>query len=575
VAEVPLTTPSLALHPLFANVSATALARIEPHLEVRRYDAGDLVLRAGVASAELFGLIDGAVRIELGDGSRRVLLIAPQCFGELSALTGDPVSATVVAQRDVRAWVLAAPVLFEAMAEEPAFFRNVATLLGMRLRERTRRPPPSRPRVVLVPVSEDGDRLLVAALGRGLRHYAPGSEDDDVPADDLAAGVARVRRWRDEGHGDAMLLLGVPLAGCAALLKDLDADDVMLVTSDDLPELAHALPQPIVWRRGPLSPATTLERWCHALPREEIAVGAGAGDWSAARLPALDPLVRRLCGRDVGIAMSVGAAAGLAHLGVLEVLEEDGLPIDFLCGSSMGGAVALAFARFGSARAARDEILRRVAEFARWKGFQWLPRASLISAARMKALTEGVFGDATFAELRLPIAVVAADLAKGKRAVLDSGPVAPAARASAAIPGVFAPVRLGDAVLVDGAVVSRLPVDLLASRGCGFKLAALVRPSYPQEAPDAARAADRLEQRLNRPFGLRAAMGGAYRLQGWWDSASHAGRADLSLTVPIPVGEGFNFAMAEAMVECGRRTARERLPQIRQAIQQVLAPGVP
>ena len=139
----------------------------------------------------------------------------------------------------------------------------------------------------------------------------------------------------------------------------------------------------------------------------------------------------------------------------------------------------------------------------------------------------------------------------------------------------FAPVRVGDALLVDGAVVSRLPVDLLVARGCGFKLAALVRPTYPQEAPGAARAADRLEQRLHRPFGLRAAMGGAYRLQGWWDSASHAGRADLSLTVPIPVGEGFNFAMAEAMVECGRRTARERLPQIRLALQQVLAPGVP
>ena len=70
-------------------------------------------------------------------------------------------------------------------------------------------------------------------------------------------------------------------------------------------------------------------------------------------------------------------------------------------------------------------------------------------------------------------------------------------------------------------------------------------------------------------------MGGAYRLQGWWDSASQAERADLSLTVPIPVGEGFNFAMAEAMIDCGRRTAQERLPQIRLAMQQVLAPGVP
>jgi predicted acylesterase/phospholipase RssA/CRP-like cAMP-binding protein len=574
LAEVPL-NPSLAQHPLFADVSAAALAQLERHLQTRRFEAGDLILRAGVPSAELFGLIDGAVRVELAGGGRRVLLVPPQCFGELSALTGDPVSATVVAQRDARAWVLSAPVLFDVMAQEAAFFRNVATLLGMRLRERTRRAPANRPRAVLMPIRDEGDRVLLAALARGLCHYAPGSEHDEMPGADLASSSQRIRRWRDEGSGDALLLAGTGLAGCAALLADLDADDALLVTADDLQSLPDMPAAPVVWRRGALAEKAAMQRWCHALPRDEIEAAASGNDWSRARQPALDHLVRRLCGREVGVAMSVGAAAGLAHLGVLEVLEDDGLPIDFICGSSMGGAVALAFARFGSARAASEVILRLVADFARSKGVQWLPRASFVSASRMTTLTRQLFGDATFAQLRLPVAVVAADLAMGKRVVLDSGAVALAARATSAIPGVFAPVRLGDAVLVDGGVVTRLPVDLLAARGCGFKLAALVRPTYPQEATDAARAADRLEQRLHRPFGLRAAMGGAWRLQGWWDSAAQAGRADLSLTVPIPVGEGFNFAAAEAMIECGRRTAQERLPQIRLAMQQVLAPGVP
>ncbi|MEP7301882.1 MAG: cyclic nucleotide-binding and patatin-like phospholipase domain-containing protein [Caldimonas sp.] len=568
-------TPSLAVHPLFADVSAAALAQLEGHLQTRRFEAGDIILRAGVASAELFGLIEGAVRVELGGGGRRVLLVPPQCFGELSALTGDPVSATVVAQRDTRVWVLSAPVLFDAMAQETAFFRNVATLLGMRLRERTRRAPAARPRVVLVPTREEADRTLLAALARGLHHYAPYSERDEVAGDDIARGAQRIRRWRDQGPGDALLLVGTGLAGCATLLAELDADDTLLVTADELPGLPDTLAAPIVWRRGALTEAAAGQRWCHSVPRDEVDAAASGNDWSRARQPALDQLVRRLCGREVGLAMSVGAAAGLAHLGVLEVLEDDGLPIDFICGSSMGGAVALAFGRYGSARAATEVLLRLVADFSRSKGMQWLPRGSIISASRMTALTRQLYGEATFAQLRLPIAVVAADLAMGKRVVLDSGLVAPAARATAAIPGVFAPVRLGDAVLVDGAVVTRLPADLLAARGCGFKLAALVRPTYPQEAPGAARAADRLEQRLHRPFGLRAAMGGAWRLQGWWDSAAQAERADLSLTVPIPVGEGFNFAAAEAMIGCGRRTARERLPQIRLAMQQVLAPGVP
>jgi hypothetical protein len=132
-----------------------------------------------------------------------------------------------------------------------------------------------------------------------------------VPGDDIAGGAGRMRRWRDEGHGDAVLLLGVGLAGCAALLADLDADDMLLVAEDDLPGLPHALAQPIVWRRGPLSAAAALQRWSHALPREEIEAGASGNDWSRAPAGAGPPRAAALR-RDVGVAMSVGAAAGLA-----------------------------------------------------------------------------------------------------------------------------------------------------------------------------------------------------------------------------------------------------------------------
>jgi len=563
----------LADHPLFADVSAPALAQLERHLQTQRFAAGDVILRAGAPSAALYGLIDGAVRIEVSGGGRRVMLVPPQCFGELSALTGDPVSASVVADRDSAVWVLSAQVLFDALAQESAFFRNLATLLGQRLRERTRRSLAHRPRVVLVAGSDAADKPVLTALFNGLRHYAPGSVWHSAARDDAVRSAERIRRWRDEGPGGAVLLLDTGTEGRAPLLAELDADDALLAGADET-LLPDTVATAVAWRRGVPGDAAAAGRWCHTLPPDEIDAAASAAVWSSHRCAAVDHLVRRLTGREVGLAMSVGAAAGLAHLGVLEVLEGDGLPIDFLCGSSMGGAVAIAFARYGSARAATEVILRLIADFARSKGFQWLPRGSLLSTSRVLTITEALYGDTTFAQLRRPVAVVAADLAMGKRVVLDSGAVALAARATAAIPGVFEPVRLGDAVLVDGGVVTRVPADLLAARGCGFKLAALVRPDYAV-ATDAAHAADRLETRLGRPLGLRAAVGGAWRLLGWWDSASQAERADLSLTIPIPVGEGFNFAAAEAMVDCGRRTALQRLPQIRSALQEVLAPGVP
>jgi predicted acylesterase/phospholipase RssA/CRP-like cAMP-binding protein len=566
------TTAILARNPLFAGVSPLALERLEERLQVRRFAAGEIILRAGAPSAQLFGLMAGAVRVEVSHGTRRVLLVPPQCFGELSALTGDPASATVVAQRNATTWVLSADALFDVLGQDSAFFRNVATLLGQRLRERTRRTHAARPRVVLAVAAEARDATLLAALAKGLHHYAPGSEQCTAH-EDVARTVQRVRRWHDEAAGGAVLLVALSPDRCAALLDELDVDDALLLTEDQAATLLDTLATPVLWHRSERATGMA-QRWSHALADDEIHAAAASEHWSRARWPAMDHVVRRLCGREVGLAMSVGAAAGLAHLGVLEVLEGDGLPLDFVCGSSMGGAVALAYAHFDNARAATEAILRLVAEFARRKGLQWLPRASLVSASRMAALTRELYGDVTFAQLRRPASVVAADLTMGTRVVLDSGLVASAACATAAIPGIFAPVRRGDAVLVDGGVVTRVPADLLAARGCGLKLAALARPEYAK-AGDAARAADRLESRLRRPFGLRAALGGSWRMLGWWDSASQAERADLMIAVPTPIGEGLNFAAAEAMVDCGRRAALEHLPQLRSALHHLLARGVP
>jgi NTE family protein len=329
----------------------------------------------------------------------------------------------------------------------------------------------------------------------------------------------------------------------------------------------------VVWRPAERTPSPS-GPWCHPVDRAEAEAAAGAIAWDRARWPGFDHLVRRLTGREIGLAMSVGAAAGLAHLGVLEVLEADGIPIDYLCGSSMGGALALAYAHHGSAAAAGDAVTRLTADFVRSKGWQWLPRASLVAASRMEAITRALFGDATFAGLRRPAAVVAADLVVGKRVVIDQGHVATAARATAAIPGIFAPVRWGDSLLVDGVVVTRIPADLLAARGCGFKLAVLVRPEGDFDG-DPAAGADKLERQLLRPLGLRTALGGSWRLLAWWDSAAQAERADFALSVAARLADGANFAAAPAMIERGRRAALAHLPQIRNAVRQVLTPGVP
>jgi NTE family protein len=275
------------------------------------------------------------------------------------------------------------------------------------------------------------------------------------------------------------------------------------------------------------------------------------------------------------VALSVGAAAGLAHLGLIETLEEAGVPLDFVCGSSMGGAVSMAYAHFKNARAAADAVCRLATDFARSKGMQWLPRGGLVSPARMDGIWGELFGRTEFSELRIPAAVVTADLVGGRRVVLDTGSVALAARATTAIPGLFPPVRLGNAVLVDGGLVTRVPADLLATRRIGLRLAALVQPERAADAASGHLAADAFQARLDRPFGLRTALGASWSLLGWWDSAAQAQRADVVFRIPTPPSDGFNFRAGQTLIDYGRRAARSQLSAIHAAVQRVLSPGAP
>lgn len=558
--------------PLFAGIDAEALGRLEARLARQRFVAGEVILRAGSESSALYGVINGAVRVELdAERGKRLLLVAPQCFGELSALTGDPVSATIVAHRDTEAWTLRADDLIAELDHEGRFFRNLSAMLGRRLRHRTRPQRPGHTRVLLMPVADERDARLAGPLYAGVAHYLPGSTRVDLRGHEPAAALRALHEASEAAIGETAVLLLADRAIMHAIAPALRPTDLMLERGDDEAPASQA--EQVRWQwRGELRPASDAQ-WCYGLDAERVA-GASALAPARPALPILDRLVRRLCGREIGLAMSVGAAAGLAHLGLLDVLEEEGLPVDFLCGSSMGGAVALAYARFGRVRDAIDALTRLSADFARDRGFSFMPRSSLVGADRMIHLTNELFGDATFADLGWPTAVVAADLVAGRRVVLDRGPVAAAARATAAIPGMFAPVRLGQALLVDGGVVTRVPADLLVARGCGCKLASLVHPDDPQRR-DLAAAADDLESRLEQPLGLRLVLGGAWRLLGWWDSATQAERADVALRIATPPMEGFNFADGAMFVECGRNAARRQIGAIRAAVQAALEPGVP
>ena len=180
----------------------------------------------------------------------------------------------------------------------------------------------------------------------------------------------------------------------------------------------------------------------------------------------------------LGLALSGGGARGLAHIGVLRVLEREGIPVDFLAGTSMGGVIAAGYA----AGLSPDDLEKEALAVARTRRLlrlidPALPNGGLIHGQRLLAYFEQHLGQRTFSDLRLPLALVAVDLNTRQEVVLREGPVALALRATTAVPGLLMPVEVNGWRLVDGGVLNNLPVDVAREIGAEAVIAVDIGPT--------------------------------------------------------------------------------------------------
>ncbi len=212
-----------------------------------------------------------------------------------------------------------------------------------------------------------------------------------------------------------------------------------------------------------------------------------------------------------GIALGGGGARGLAHIGVLKVLQEHGIVPDMVAGTSIGAMI-------GGLYCLRDGI-GAVEEFA--LGFEnadlspyLAPRPSssgLISEKRIQAFLDNTLGGALIEELDKPFFCIAADIRSGCEVVLDRGSLARAVRASISVPVIFKPVLLHDRYLVDGGLLNPVPVDTLKRNGASFTIAVnvITPPSAPPPPRESQKGRERpLIARLDDYFSRKLLSGG-------------------------------------------------------------------
>jgi len=295
------------------------------------------------------------------------------------------------------------------------------------------------------------------------------------------------------------------------------------------------------------------------------------------------------------LALGSGGARGLAHIGVLEVLEEQGLPIRAIVGCSIGAEIGALYAHYGDAAS----LVRTALGFGWKQTLQlFLPdiaNGGVSSGRKIIAFLESYLGTVTMADLRIPFLAVATDLESGKEVVLRDGSVVAAVRASLSLPGLLAPCPREGRLLIDGGVVNPVPSDVAARAFGGPVVAVGVHQDAGSLAPSdmtPRSAVWRAQARtaLNQPWLRRAKW-----IREWLDEPPsepvmgrgtrwHA-RSVLAQAINITQAEvvrlrllaeppalylspnvdaigPFEFYKAQAAIEAGRAIAREHLAEL-------------
>jgi len=200
-------------------------------------------------------------------------------------------------------------------------------------------------------------------------------------------------------------------------------------------------------------------------------VAPASGFALASESPAFSYGIRRLAREighcRIGLALSAGGAKGLAHIGVIQVLEENGIEVDVIAGSSMGAYVASVWA-MGCDGQKMEKLAREVqGRWGLWKLVDpaFPPRKGFIRGEAVIERLKKTLGDARFSDLARPLRIIATDLNTLDRVVFCNGEVTKAVHASCAIPGVCVPVEIDGETYIDGGVAEPLPVDVLSEMG--------------------------------------------------------------------------------------------------------------
>jgi NTE family protein len=250
----------------------------------------------------------------------------------------------------------------------------------------------------------------------------------------------------------------------------------------------------------------------------------------------------------VGLALCGGVAYGVAQIGILKALEEAGIHVDCIAGTSAGAIIAAAYAS--------GLPVSRIEEIGIQTGWSQLfsfrpSRKGLVSSGPIEEYIRKFLKVENFAQLKKPLAVVTTDICSGEEIIFISGPLDKAVRASCSIPGVYTPVELEGFQLADGGMAENVPVKALKSLGADVVIAVNLFGHHQVFPP-----ASNVFQILMRVW--------YFFVQ---EESSWREKADIIIEPDMTKFDLFDFSVGKEMIAVGEKEAKKHIPKIKQVIQ--------
>jgi len=637
--------------PLFATVAPHELDALASAAQPRAFARGDLVFREGDPSVSCFVIVSGEVDVTAGGRKGTPVQVrrlgSQDLFGELGVLLGRNRTATVTAARPATLLEIPAEEFRRVVTSNPLALEQVSRLLASRLVSTTRGDRSSNtPRILLV-TGEPGvkGRSLVAASLAALLHditdrttvwlevrEASSTDHELVSLETLANDPSSVPRgptgW---AAGTRRLRVSTGRAGSkdlAGLLGEVvdklrshytfvvaDIPDGVTLAPSDAAQIGDAIvhvshrsalpPVPRTARRllvlnqydSRTQPVPINSNEPFVLRRDdalssldaasaaEMVVGDHVSPSPTSR--ALHRMTRSLLGTTMGVALGGGAAFGLAHVGVLEALDENRVPVDLLVGCSMGSIVATAYGAGIPTSDMHDTAVRIGQSPRTFLNMVDLDptRPGLLSGSKLQSVFNPLLGSVeTFEDLAVPTRTVAADLESGDRVCIASGRLADAFRASSSVPLLIAPWLHGGHTLVDGAMVDPVPAEVTREMGADLAIAVNVVPHLRKGVTNIISRTMRGLGNLN-PLSVMSRSRGT---PGYVDTAMNtiqclqhelghfkAASADVRINPDLADITWIEFYKAATIIERGHIAVEESLPAIRRVLAERLAAALP